>query len=257
MNLFKELYRTYQDYRDDKWIFNQAIGGIKEYKKRFNKYPKTVIDIGAHRGGFSMYALNKGAKVLAIEASAQNYIKLSSNLSKYDPKQYKIINKAIAANNGTIRKLYIFEKGNSGQRSIAFNNKQKILKRCLTQYVLTIDLNHIFRDNFIKNKLFIDYLKIDIEGSEYEALPISDTTKKLLQYIKFLDIEFHPMLSPFFNKEKMNLPFIDRKRNIVEQYIEFFIDCGFRVNDYKSDNEYKDGFKLCTYNHNINFKKEH
>lgn len=32
MNLFKELYRAYDKYREDKWIFNQAISGLIEYK---------------------------------------------------------------------------------------------------------------------------------------------------------------------------------------------------------------------------------
>lgn len=251
-NLFKELYRTYDEYKEDKWIFNQAISGLIEYKICFGKYPKTVIDIGAHRGGFTMYALDKSAKVLGIEASVNNYSKLTINLSKYDPNKYDILNRALAANNATIRKFYIFDRGNSGQRSLAFNNRQKILKRCSSQYVLTIDFQHILEHKFFKEEIIIDYLKIDIEGGEYEGIPLSNETKKFLQKVKFIDIEFHPLLSPFFDKEKINLPFVNKKRNIVEQYIEFLIDCGFRVTDYKSDNEYKDGFKLCTYNHNMN-----
>lgn len=258
--LFNYLKKAYNEYADYRFISKDAVKGIKKYKKIMGKYPKTIIDIGAHKGSVTLFGLKHGAKgVLAIEAFITNFAELRKNLSEIKLKYgqaFECINVALAGEKDKIREFYIFEKGNTGQRSMVFNNKEKIIKKCIISYVKTIDIHQIFNHDLFKTtfkavpRRIIDYFKIDIEGGEYEAIPLDNKTREYFSRVRFLDIEFHPIKPPFFSTEEAikDIPYIDKEINITKQYIEFFNSCGFE-SELKN---YENGYKLCTYNKNIN-----
>jgi FkbM family methyltransferase len=257
--LFKYLKKAHNDYDDYRFIAKNAVKGIKKYRRILKHYPYTIIDVGAHKGSVSLYGLKHGAKdVLAIEAFITNFMELRENLSKIKLKKdqkYELMGVALAGERDQIRKFYIYEKGNTGQRSLVFNNKEKILKKCVTHYVKTVDIHQLFNHKIFETGFkhmpfrIIDYLKVDIEGSEYEAFPLTEETKKYFQRVRFLDIEFHPIKPPFFSTEEAiaHIEHINKNENITRQYIRFFNSCGFK-SELKN---YQNGYKLCTFNRHI------
>lgn len=258
--IFKYLRKAYNEYDDYRFITKDAVRGLKKYRKILGRYPEMIIDIGAHKGSVSLYGLKHGAKeVLAVEAFITNFMELRENLSKVKLKKdqrFELMGVAFAGKRDQIREFHVFEKGNTGQRSMVFNN-EKILKKCVTHYVKTVDIHQLFnhdifeRDTVFRDRRFrtIDYLKIDIEGGEYEAIPLTEKTREYFQRVRFLDIEFHPIKPPFFSTENAikDIDHIDKDENITRQYIRFFNSCGFE-SELKN---YQDGYKLCTYNRNM------
>lgn len=256
--LYKRLRSTIRNYMDDREIYESAIIGIKKYNSIFNTYPDTVIDIGAHIGSVSFYALEHNASnVIAIEADLNNFTQLFKNLFSCKLKKGQVLcclNRAFDSTTNKYKPLYICVFGNTGQRSIAYN--ADLLTKGIAQVVQTINLKDIFKEN-IRDHVIVDYLKIDIEGGEYAALPLTNETEKYLKRVKFIDIEFHPIpkeKNKYFNYEKFmkNFKGAITHTNIIEAYIEFLDKCGFkrddRISTYSCADEFKNGYKLCVPN---------
>src|SRR4030043_2166619 len=105
-------------------IQNNAKEGIDRFYDLFHRYPKSVIDIGAHVGGCACNAIEKGARnVIAIEADKENFLELllkENHLEDHDCKFIPLFN----AFSNTCHKdinLIIPEQSNSGQRSICYD----------------------------------------------------------------------------------------------------------------------------------------
>ena len=137
-----------------------------------------VVDLGANVGVFSLYALSKGCKkCYSIEAHPLTYSYLQKNLNRYN--ECVTINAAI---NNTADDVYMRKTTlpSGGAKTFEKNKDDSILIRSI-----------IFSD-FCKNYNIdmIDYLKIDIEGSEYKLFKNID--KEFLKTkVKKIAIEFH------------------------------------------------------------------
>lgn len=138
-----------------------------------------VVDLGACRGEF-VNELNKVFKIkkaILVEANPTNFKFLSNK------ENYVLYNKAISKNdNETISFYEDLKSPYNGSKIFNYFNG-------FEHKIETITLETLMKKNDIN---YIDILKIDIEGSEYDILPsISD---ECYSKIKQITVEFHDFI---------------------------------------------------------------
>jgi len=135
-----------------------------------------VVDAGAHIGVFTVRAslkVGKIGKVYAFEPERENFKYLSLNTKGLE--NVEILEVALWGSEGT--KTLYHNKGNTGGHSL-FPDRY----RCPTYEVKTVQLDNVVIDN-------VDFLKIDVEGSELEVLK---GAKRILEdYRPFIAMEIH------------------------------------------------------------------
>ncbi|MEK7646883.1 MAG: FkbM family methyltransferase [Patescibacteria group bacterium] len=149
----------------------------------FNSANPVILDIGANIGTFSIFAINlfKNAKIFAYEPEESNYrvlvdnIKLNKATDKAFPYQL-----AVGAESG---KRTFFLSTSEYAHSL-----EQGRVRCISgdQEVLCTTIEDIMQKNNIK---FIDLLKLDIEGSEFEVL--YQLPEKIYNNIQYIAFEIH------------------------------------------------------------------
>lgn len=155
---------------------------IRESYGCFNLKNSTVIDVGAFIGDSAAYFASKGAKkVLAFEAAppifkiAQENIKMNKLQNTVD-----IRNNAVAGREGEVKlNFYCSQPGSS---SIIF---QDHALRSTYYQVKTTTLNQI-----MKEVNYVDLLKIDCEGAEYQILQVASNEGNL-KNISNIIMEIH------------------------------------------------------------------
>ncbi|MCK4553271.1 FkbM family methyltransferase [Candidatus Pacearchaeota archaeon] len=159
---------------------------LKNIKKKLKKQKKIIIfDVGANIGGYSFFVNKniKNAEIFAFEPSKKTFNKLQDNLKNF----------------GEINK-YNFGFGNKEEIKTLFYDEDfsglaSLYKRKIKYWGVELDKQEEVKintiDNFCKNKkiLRIDFLKMDIEGNELNAL---EGAKKMIKNkkIKFIQFEF-------------------------------------------------------------------
>jgi len=141
-----------------------------------------VIDVGAHVGEVSLVAAKKGAKqVIAYEASSRNYQCLCENIRVNNfgdvitPHHL-----AVASVTGEKRRMFARISDLSGGDTF-YGTPSRLLEE-----VETIGFKEVLH---MHEK--IDFLKIDVEGAEYEFITPDNEMRKLLKRVNFLDLETH------------------------------------------------------------------
>lgn len=129
-------------------------------RKHYGKPPTgIVIDLGANIGAFSLYAARTATQVFAFEPESSNFEQLKKNTE---------LNRALP--------IHIFKKaggGKSGDASLSLGQINKgaaslVFRRSDAQeQVETLTLDHILS---LCGLSHVDFLKVDIEGSEYGLL---------------------------------------------------------------------------------------
>ena len=157
---------------------------MESHKKRLLQlkkkiYPKTILDIGAHEGKWSLIAkeIFPESNIFMIEANEDKYDILKKTLIPFDiallgDKENKYVD--------YYKTRYIFDTGNSifRENTEFFNNSNS--------YVVKLPMNtlqNVINKNNIKN---IDFIKMDVQGSELNILKGSP---KLLKTVKYILIE--------------------------------------------------------------------
>lgn len=170
----------------DGLIINEVVG-LKVYTpKGFEiKEKDIVVDIGAHKGYFSVYAATFATKgvVHAFEPTEINFKQLESNINLNKRKNVKAHNLGVASKKGT-RTLYLSGTQVGGISMIKewFNAEPKVD----TIKVKTIKMDDVFNVCKIPS---IDFLKIDCEGAEFEIL--LNASAATFKKIKLISMEFH------------------------------------------------------------------
>ena len=126
----------------------------------------TCVDIGCNVGAFSYLASSKFKKVVSFEPGYYTSIIARTRLNQKERiKNVFVHNLAVGKNTGDIVKLGCDVHGgerNSGNSSVVYESS-------IDEYelVTTVSLEKVFE---LCETDFIDYLKVDCEGSEYDIL---------------------------------------------------------------------------------------
>lgn len=153
-----------------------------------------VVDIGANVGVFSIFAAGKTKnKIIAFEPLPETFEVLKKNTRKF--KNVKCFCEAVSGKEGR-EKLYLdgdYKVGILFDRNI----HGKLTKNVM---VKTTTLQNIFLKNKLKR---IDFLKIDVEGSE--GVILRSTPASYLKKIDKIAMEFHDNVSCLKHEEIIKL----------------------------------------------------
>lgn len=135
-----------------------------------------VLDIGAHIGLFSLWALtvNPASRITSVEASPSTFDILKRNVSQANKADWTVINRAAWKNDETLR---FAEAKDSMSHKVSATGGLEV------QGISLADLTKGMGD--------IDLMKVDIEGAE-EAFFCADP--HALSSVKRLVVELHPQL---------------------------------------------------------------
>ena len=148
------------------------------YERYFKVKPgETVVDAGACIGEFTVPAAKKAKRVIAIEAAPENVIWLKKNIEANGLGNVCIIEKAVW-NRKKLLKLHLRES--IGKHSLVPTKRRR---ECVKVQADTLD--HILFRVGIKK---VDFLKMDVEGAEIEAL---EGAKRILEVTNKIVIETH------------------------------------------------------------------
>jgi len=168
---------------------------------------KTIIDIGANIGAFSVFSAieSKTGCVLAFEPEPNNFELLKKNIADNRLRRIKPFKIAVSDETGR-QNLYISEY--SAYHSLnRIDGSKKIT-------VQTISLNQILKTNKVTH---CDLLKIDCEGGEFKIL--YSANKSTLKKISEIRMEYH-----------------NRKRNEnIQELSKFLEEHGFSISRFKAN----------------------
>ncbi len=153
--------------------------------------PKDVIvDIGAHIGYYTLLfskITGKSGKVFAFEPGQSIFMILKENvrINNYTDRVVTV-NKAVSSENNREINLYL-NNSNPGMNRIFKSEKYGKITDPIEK-IGTISVDGYFSRNPVQK---IDFVKLDIEGSEYGAIKGMQQTLKNNESIKIIT-EFHP-----------------------------------------------------------------
>jgi len=165
------------------------FGIYEEYEtsivKKIIKKGDVVVDIGANIGYYTLLfakLVGEQGKVFAFEPESNNFALLQKNLKINGYENVIIIKKAVSDISGK-RKLYLNEKNLGQHTTIAPTNNGH-----------AVEVDSIRLDDFFeKSQQKIDFIKIDIEGGEINALKGMSKILKSFRDITLMS-EFNPFL---------------------------------------------------------------
>lgn len=159
----------------------------REYADYFPFYQKNIIvDAGAHYGYFSLFAAcnsDPESQVFSVEASEENFTAMKRNFNQNPSLKTSPILAALSDRNNAVDLL----KGKSINNTLV---KNPLLTGARTTQVNGLTLDQLFIQLNIQR---IDFLKMDIEGAEYQVLRA--TSEETFKKIKVISMEFHDLKS--------------------------------------------------------------
>lgn len=179
-----------------------------ELLKQIIKNGDTVLDLGANIGVYTLIfakLVGKSGHVFAFEPDPTNFEILKKNILVNKHENVILENKAVSNKEGNL-KLYLSTENNGMHRIYPS-------KWCKE----SIDINSIKIDNYFNKNQKIDFIKLDIEGAEYDALlgmeSIIQNNENIVIFIEFVptSLEEHGT-----NPEKVIDFFINHKFKIFK-----------------------------------------
>jgi FkbM family methyltransferase len=177
---------------------------IKEhtfFDDSFNK-ELVIVDLGACRGEFidEMNKCYNVKKAVLVEANPTNFKEI------HPQPNYILYNKAISSKNNDV--IEFFEDPNSPYNGSKEFNWFNGIKHSIN----TISLEKLCEENNID---FIDILKIDIEGAEYDIL--ENLEDSFFDKIEQITVEFHDFIDPQLKPRTEKI--IDRLKSLGYNYL--------------------------------------
>jgi FkbM family methyltransferase len=190
-----------------KWTFdatsnNELIFGIWESNMQsiYAKYLRpgnVVFDLGAHQGFLALLAgrlVGEQGKVYAFEASPTNFSKMTRNIQLNNVCNCTTIHSAVCDHNGSIEfSNSIHDNGNTYVHSSPYFINQP------TVVVPAVSLDEAVRQREFQ---LPDFMKIDVEGAEYDALKGAECV--LSQKHPLLYLETHNIHNPGVDNRCLN-----------------------------------------------------
>ena len=181
--------KMYLNLKDKGISKDLALDGIREPEstkmvKKIIKEGDTVVDIGANIGYYVLMEsqlVGEKGKVYAIEPVPDNVNVLKNNIKLNNYANVKVFQMAIG-NMDTTKKMHISSLSNWHS---FINHKRGIIK--------AIDVKVVPLDKFLKDKEYPDFIRMDVEGYEYQILKGMKTILGKRKPLK-LFIELHPHL---------------------------------------------------------------
>lgn len=140
-----------------------------------------IIDIGAHAGFFVLYcrALNPEIKILAVEPERENVKQLGKHLQENNIENVELVEAAVA--------------GEAGERNLftsvdSHNHRLNLIKEDLKRGP-SIKVKAVTLSDLIQPFEFIDLIKMDIEGGEYEVF--DNLSEEAFAKVKNIILEYH------------------------------------------------------------------
>lgn len=173
-------------------IFND-----REYSDFFPFYEQSVIvDVGAHRGYFSLFAAknsDSNSTIIAIEPAKDNFEILCKNVADCGLGNIKTLNMGLSDTKGE-HELFISQSHNYSLISkesnvLSSNESEKIETLTLADLLERFDLRRI------------DFLKMDCEGAEYQVFLKSDAAA--LSGVRTISMEFHDLKAKEFTGHRL------------------------------------------------------
>ena len=150
--------------------------------------PATVLDVGAHKGFFTLFAsrgIAAGGRVVSVEPASSNVEALRRHLSLNGLEdKVQVLQAGVGAENGTAW-LYSGAPENRSLYTRAGGNDPG------GESVDVLSLEEVFRRAGLER---VDFLKMDCEGAEYAALYAAPDA--LLAKVRCLSLEFHDLGKP-------------------------------------------------------------
>lgn len=143
------------------------------YKLKDDKRPIQIIDCGANIGLSVLYfkSRNINANIIAFEADPFIFSLLKHNIEVYNYKGIELINAVVWKEDTT---LHFSSEGSVGGKIESLETSK------------SVQISALRLKKYLNQK--IHFLKIDIEGAEYEVL---EDCKELLENVENMFIEYH------------------------------------------------------------------
>ncbi len=170
-------------------------------RDRFDGKPLTVMDIGANVGYFSLYVFARfpGSRVIAFEPIDNNFRLLEANRDRNPSLDWTLVQQAVYSNTGPLVLTLAPEDEYTADATV-FDNARGDKEVTVDAVSLADALEaHIAGA--------VDYLKLDIEGAEYDVL--YSCPSELFERVRTLVIETHPGRAENQNKQAL-------ERHLVE-----------------------------------------
>lgn len=182
---FEALCRTfhldlaYEANRDSLAVLREVFVQ-RRYADGFPFYESaTILDVGAHKGYFSLFAARHaapGARIIAVEPHPQTAVILRENLRRNGVEKVQVAECALAGNEGTAH-LHLAQSFShslhAGPDAEAVEVETTTLPALIGRYEFEQ----------------IDFLKMDCEGAEYDVFLSAEAAT--LDRIGALSLEFH------------------------------------------------------------------
>lgn len=172
------------DSASDAYVFNEIFGSEDAYRRDV-LVPLlrggTVIEVGAHKGFFTVLAASVARRVLVFEPADKNHGFLLRNLRLNRVANTTVVKKAVSASEGT-RQFTISDVTDARHTFFATpfsGNGNAVDVECTT-------LPAVLRDYDVDQ---VDVLKLDCEGSEYDVLLGCD--RDTLLRVRNIALEIH------------------------------------------------------------------
>jgi FkbM family methyltransferase len=152
---------------------------------RFTPSPEMrILDIGGHKGIFSIWCAAFGANVWAYEPNPDSYAIFGKNLELNGPMISKHVSFKLAGVWSEAGTLKFFKHPGSGAACLV----ACIVDGYTPDPAKVIDVNVVAFNDIVTGSIW-DVVKIDTEGAEYEML--TTASDEALQSIRYLTVEVH------------------------------------------------------------------
>lgn len=178
---------------------------LNYYQNFISETDKTILDIGANVGLFALHVSSSADKIICIEPTPSHFTLLQKTTKNFV--NVKCVHGAVSNQNGTTN--FYTSHSNTTTNSLIPRDVRETIQ------VPTFTIEKIVNDQKLER---VDFVKMDIEGSEYIVLD-DKTLEYISENIPKILIEFHDVHS----------------NNQVPKYIKLFSDLGFEYNHFHFD----------------------
>ncbi len=175
-------------------VFKQIFVDNEYDSLNLPKVVDTIVDLGANIGLSALFFMKKypDARIIAVEPDAINFEIMKRNLEDYSS-QVTLLNAAIWPSDGEVS---LVEHDESNEGLGAWGYRTETLTEGADGSVSAISIPTLMKQSSIN---YIDILKVDIEGAEYELF--EKGYESWLDKVGLIIIETHDRFKP--NSEAM------------------------------------------------------